>query len=388
MRRLFSRRLFLGWAVGASFVRVSRGAEERGRNTVQHFPVFAVPGRFGGWPANHGIWSWGDEILVGFSLGHYKPRQGHHIDHDKPEEHVLARSLDGGRSWKLEHPAEKHVLVGTAGMRHGKIPPGQHEPEPADCPGGIDFTHPDFAMTLRMPDVNGGESRFYYSYDRGRSWQGPFRLPLFGQPGIAARTDYLVNGRNDCLVFLTAAKQNRREGRPLCGRTTDGGKSWQLVSLIGPEPKGFSIMPSSVRLSAKELLTTVRCREGAEDQRRHWLEAWYSPDDGRSWSLRSKPAQEPGVDNPPALQRLPDGRLCLIYGRRAAPLGIFARLSSDQGKTWTEPITLRDDGGSPDLGYSRSVQRRDGRLVTVYYFHQKGETDRKIVATLWSPPKA
>src|SRR5437762_7639263 len=95
--------------------------------TIRHVKIYAEPGRFGGWPANHGVWAWGDEILVGFSLGYYQVREGHHIDHDRPEEHVLARSRDGGKTWKLEHPAEKHVLVGTAGMRHGTIPPGQHE---------------------------------------------------------------------------------------------------------------------------------------------------------------------------------------------------------------------------------------------------------------------
>ena len=28
--------------------------------------VCREPGRFGGWPANHGIWPWGNEILVGY----------------------------------------------------------------------------------------------------------------------------------------------------------------------------------------------------------------------------------------------------------------------------------------------------------------------------------
>jgi hypothetical protein len=389
MKRRCSRRSFLqATAAGLLTPAASIAADNAPQALdVQHFPVYAIPGRFGGWPANHGIWSWGDEILVGFSAGYYQKREGHHIDHDRPEEHVLSRSLDGGRSWTVEHPAEQHVLVGTAGMRHGTIPPGQHEPEPVDCPGGIDFTHPDFAMTCRMPNVHGGVSRLYYSYDRGHSWKGPFRLPLFGQPGIAARTDYIVNGGHDCLIFLTAGKQNQREGRPLCGRTVDGGKTWKLVGLIGPEPKGFAIMPSAVRLSGQELLAAVRCREDRDGMRRHWIEAWHSQDEGRTWSLRSIPVQEEGADNPPHMIRLADGRLCLTYGRRAAPLGMYARLSDDQGKTWTGPITLRDDGGSSDLGYPRTLQRRDGRIVTVYYFHARNETDRTIVATIWSPPK-
>ena len=28
---------------------------------VEHVPIYSHKGRFGGWPANHGIWSWGDE---------------------------------------------------------------------------------------------------------------------------------------------------------------------------------------------------------------------------------------------------------------------------------------------------------------------------------------
>ena len=37
---------------------------------VRHVDVYFEKGMFGGWPANHGIWSWGDEILVGFSKGY------------------------------------------------------------------------------------------------------------------------------------------------------------------------------------------------------------------------------------------------------------------------------------------------------------------------------
>ena len=31
---------------------------------VQHRFVYKEPGRFAGWPANGGIWHWGDEILL------------------------------------------------------------------------------------------------------------------------------------------------------------------------------------------------------------------------------------------------------------------------------------------------------------------------------------
>ena len=218
--------------------------------TTKHVKVYAEPGRFGGWPANHGIWVWGDEILVGFSAGYNQDLgERHHIDREKPEEHLLARSRDGGETWTIENPSEKGALIPVGKALHGVTPPGLKEKPWQACPGGIDFTHPDFALTVRMTDTQAGPSRFYYSMDRGKTWEGPFSLPLFGQKGIAARTDYIVTGKHECTLFLTAAKEDGLEGRPLCVRTTDGGKTWQFVAWIGPEPKGYAIMPSTIRVN-------------------------------------------------------------------------------------------------------------------------------------------
>jgi len=102
----------------------------------------------------------------------------------------------------------------------------------------------------------------------------------------------------------------------------------------------------------------------------------------------TRPVPDTGMGgNPPTLTKLQDGRLCMTYGYRAAPFGIRARLSTDQGKTWGPQIILRDDGGCRDLGYPRTVQRPDGRIVTVYYFNDGADQDRYIAATIWKPEK-
>ncbi len=350
---------------------------------VEHVRVYAEQGRFGGWPANHGIWSWGDEILVGFSAGYQKDLglERHNIDREKPEEHLLARSLDGGMTWAIEDPSKKGALIPVGKSLHGIAPPWLQEKAWLDCPGGIDFTHPDFAMTIRMTDANGGSSRFYYSIDRGNNWDGPFRLPQFDTKGIAARTDYIVNSKHDCLLFLTAAKSDGREGRPLCVRTTDGGQSWKFVSWIGTEPIGYGIMPSSIRITSNELLTAIRCR----DPKKSWIETYRSLDDGQSWNLDTIPAPDLGEGNPPSMIRMSDGRVAITYGYRAEPFSIRGRLSSDGGRSWGEEIILRGNGGGRDVGYPQTVQRRDGKLVTIYYFHDEPKSDRYIVATIWTP---
>lgn len=348
--------------------------------SIRHVNVYSEPGRFGGWPANHGLWSWGNEILVGFSRGYYKDLgERHNIDRERPEEYLLARSLDGGETWSIENPAAQGALIPAGTALHGVVPAGLQEKPWRDCPGGIDFTHRDFAMTLRMTDTKAGPSRFYYSTDRGHRWEGPFRLPLFNQRGVAARTDYLVNGAQDCMLFLTASKPDGQEGRPFCARTTDGGRTWEFVSWINENPKGYAIMPSTMRLNDRELLTAIRCRDGSKA----WIETYRSLDNGKHWKLENIPASDLGTGNPPSMIRLQDGRVCLTYGRRAPPFGIRTRLSKDGGRSWEPEIILRDDGGGTDVGYPRTVQRPDGKIVTIYYFHDQPKGDRYIAATIW-----
>lgn len=313
---------------------------------VEHVKVYYERGMFGGWPANHGIWSWGNEILVGFTKGYYKDLgDRHHLDRQKPEIHMLARSLDGGVTWTIEDPGAKGQLLTEGGYLHGVPRPDVAIPEMKEPQGGIDFTHADFAMAIRRNSTGGaGISRFFYSYDRGHSWEGPFRLPNFGAPGIAARTDYMVNGKHDCLLFLTAAKANGEQGRLLCARTRNGGKTWTHVSWIGPEPKGSENMPASVRLSQTDILVAGRNREGP----RRWISAYLSKDNGETWQKLDDPVDDCGIGNPPAMIKLKDGRICLVYGFRGEPYSIRARLSSNGGQTWSDDHVLRADGASRD----------------------------------------
>ncbi len=358
---------------------------------AQHVDVYREPGRFGGWPANHGIWSWDDEILVGFSAGHTNLEGGFHkISKSKPEEHLLARSVDGGETWNIENPANKGPWIGAMEGR-GNFP---HEPPLVEVTNKIDFTAHDFCMTCRMVAPSSTKkSRIYYSCDRGMIWKGPFELPDFKTTGVAARTDYIVGPTPDsCMLFLTAMKSNGREGRPFVAETNNGGNSWNFVSWIcGEQPtatRSYAIMPSTVQINADELLTVIRHQGKRHDSpAKCWLESYRSLDAGSSWSLGQIVVPRTGNSgNPGHLLKLSDGRLVITFAKRSRRTSseILVIVSNDNGEIWGEPIMLRKQyGASPDVGYTRSVQRLDGRIVTIYYFCEYDDLDRTIQATIW-----
>lgn len=367
---------------------------------MKQITIYREQRRYAGWPANYGIWSWGDEIVVGFTLGYADELGGFHArDRSRPFTAMQARSLDGGETWQVAQTpcdtpgdrgilsADEHVDADLSAARAIELGLARC---PTACPGGIDFSHPDFALMCARTGLGGGTvSWFYTSIDRCRTWDGPFALPMFDQAGIDARTDYLVAGSDECTLFLTAARADGSEGGGVfCARTTDGGASFDFVSWVAQAESGYVIMPSSVRLSETHLLSAVRCKVGDRKTGTEvcWIDLYASDNNGAMWTGLSRPVADTGRGgNPPMLIRLQDGRLCLTYGVRRQPYGMRSVLSNDGGRTWGEEIVLTDDAGSHDLGYPRSVQRADGAVVTVYYTTDRLGGEGYLAATIWTP---
>jgi Neuraminidase (sialidase) len=186
----------------------------------------------------------------------------------------------------------------------------------------------------------------------------------------------------DNTATTSMAKPDNKEGRVFCAETKDGGLTWQSVAKIGPEPEGFLIMPSTVRLGSDRYLTTLRHKDLTTPGS---IDAYLSEDAGHTWKFLGQAAPNIGGGNPPSLVLLKDGRLALIYGYRTVPYGIHARISTDQGHTWGKEIMLRDDAPTGDLEYPRSVQRPDGKIVSASYFNGPTDSDWTIQATIWKP---
>jgi len=341
--------------------------------------VYGGADRFAAWPANNGVWMWdGREILVGFSSGYYKVQDGHDIDRDRPRESVLGRSLDGGLSWMVEDPDNFVNDEGTI----------------ADLPGGINFAHPDFAMRIDKSDER---AQFFISYSRGKTWRGPYGFgnlmehPELKELEFTSRTDYLVNGRKDCFIFMSARPSGFGTDRAFCVRTTDGGKTFQFQGWIVPPSDPYrGVMPSTVRCSPTKLVSALRRRDMTDKSRGAWVDVYVSHDNGANWRFLSKVGDTGNWNgNPPALVRLDDGRLCCVYGNRS-DRRMYARYSSDDGASWGEQIILRDDFRAetePDLGYPRLVKRADGNLVAMYYWATEKHPTQHIAATVWNPDK-
>ena len=319
----------------------------------------------------------------------------HARDKSRPFITKQARSLDGGRTWTVGNPdltspggkglsADEHV---EDIFKVGYKLCGMDAPTP--CPGGIDFTHPDFALMCAKTGLDEGcKSFFYTSNNRCHSWQGPFSLPMYDQTGIAARTDYLVDNKSTCTLFLTANKTNGEEGRVFTARSRNAGKTFDFLSFIGPEPVGFEIMPASLRVSESDIIVAIRCCERLEtfETSKHWIDVWRSTDNGSTWSHQNTPTKNTGNGgNPPTLTRLYDDRIALVYGYRAEPFNICARLSNDGGTSWGDEIVLRTGGGNQDIGYPRTVQNSDGQIVSCYYWNDTADGERYIGSTIWQP---
>ncbi|MFL5011181.1 sialidase family protein [Rhizobium sp.] len=358
----------------------------------RNLEIYLRRGEFAGWPANYGLWSWGDEMVVVFARGKLGAKgELHELDRNYPFVPWQARSLDGGLTW-MDEPFCGHVPGGLSLSADEhlnaelKVRPRLSVREDlCSIDDPINFLDSETIVMCARTDVEGNAvSWFYISRDRCLTWQGPFRFAGLHLP-ISARTDIVPLGRNDALFMLSTSKDDGTEGRVFCARTVDGGRSFILQGFVGPEPEGYSIMPASTALSGGAILTLTRCmgRGGGKG----WIEAFTSRDQGRTWTQEGCIVENTGSNgNPPALGRI-EGVLVLVYGHRDLPFGIRMRMSFDDGRTWGAETVIRSDGGTADLGYPKLVQRGDGSLLAVYYFNDGDREERYIAASIVTPAK-
>jgi hypothetical protein len=380
---------------------------------ARHVIVYYAKDRFAGWPANcaSAIFQ-GDEIVAGFIEGRYEVSDGHNLA--EPYTNRLARSEDGGQTWRTWDPEN---YVGDFGDR----------PVLKELSAPLDFSSGGFMMRIvgdAYHGANDPRAHFFCSLDRGESWQGPYGfsgfdpsaiLGEYGLTELTPRTDYLVTGKRECILFISAREKGTfGTDRLFCLKTRDGGLSFRFqgwiikpfenqdtlhvrkVDLYGKQEQNpyatecRAVMSSSVIAKDGTLLTAIRRKyivKGGSD--RHWIDLYASDDGGTSWNFRSVVCETgPENGNPPALEISESGTLHLAYGdREKGTLNVIS--SRDEGFTWGSPEILMDGFWSEDmefndLGYPRLFQRSDHKMVAVFYYSTK-EHPHHLRACIWEP---
>ncbi len=161
----------------------------------------------------------------------------------------------------------------------------------------------------------------------------------------------------------------------------DDGQSWSWLAAIptrqGDDHKNYHEL-HAVEAADGRIVCHVRNHNRANAGETLQCE---SSDGGQTWSA----PRSIGVWGLPShLLRLKDGRLLMSYGHRRKPFGVQARLSDDDGRTWSDAMIIAGDGVAGDLGYPSSVELDDGKLLTVWYENMKASPKAVLRQAVWS----
>ena len=267
-------------------------------------------------------------------------------------------SEDGGRMWRYrstisdhsDHP--EHVRMNHAvglNMR------GEIVVLASGYSAGRDLPHLDVQVCVSQDQGNRWERS---------SWDAPCETGNVPFGDIVCQPD----GALVAALYGTVYADNGTGERAVYShRSTDHGHTWGEPKLIAAT-RGETAL---VRLRSGKWLAAARM-----DYSPYALVLFASPNDALDWQEIGPitlPAQQPGH-----LLELRDGRILLTYGSRAINLyGVGARISEDEGASWSIARPLVNVPGPTDCGYPSSVELEDGTIVTAYYAgaREMGYTD-------------
>jgi len=212
------------------------------------------------------------------------------------------------------------------------------------------------------------------STDNGLSWSPPVRTIVNSPHGPTV----LADGR---LLYVGKELWTEKKRVGVC-ESTDDSLTWHWLTEI-PTRKGDNATEDyhelhAVRAEDGRIIAHIRHHGKANQKETLQTE---SDDGGKTWST----PHPIGVWGYPShLLKLRDGALLMSYGHRRAPLGNQARLSRDNGRTWSSPLIISGDGASGDLGYPSTVELNDGSLLTVWYEKLKDGDHAALRQARWT----
>ncbi len=152
---------------------------------------------------------------------------------------------------------------------------------------------------------------------------------------------------------------------------------WKKLSKIEmPVPLNRVHEPHAIEIGDGELLAAFR----VHNETSFTVYLSRSKDGGKTWST---PYDTGFNGSPPHLMRHSSGAIVLSYARREEPFSECARISYDEGNTWSEEIILSYSEDN-DIGYPSTVELSDGSLLTAYYQRYENDENTSVLATKWS----
>jgi hypothetical protein len=299
-----------------------------------------------------------------------------------------SRSTDGGLTWSppvvvFDLPGADDSMDASAQLRDGTVIYGavsySWKGEKYSFEDWRADTHVlrsrDRGRTW-LPPVKVNIAPFTWAYPFGHILEmpdGTLILTLFGGYLPVSLRGSGADDKDDLTRRMRRLAEEKPEAKRgdfcLLVRSRDQGQTWGDPSVIA---RGYNEV-CAMRLKDGRLMAAMRESEGGAR-----LDQTFSDDNGYHWSA-PQPLTRDG-EHPPDLLRLRSGEILLTFGQRNKPYGVQAMVSSDEGRTWGHGnrYLLAWDGDHRDLGYPVTVERADGKLVTIYYIVYGNEGRSKM----------
>lgn len=323
----------------------------------------------------------GKELLIAFRQA---PRE-EKLRHTHPRSVItVMRSYDLGEHWDVKNAAQfaagggQEFAMISLGNGHVGGLLAMHEVVPRNEAkrAGLPHSHPN-----EYPFGNVG-GFWCWSENDGLSWK--LHHTVLFAPGMQPCGPPIRLKSGALLAPIYGNVEKDSFSSNLLYRSEDLGKSWTgpVVMAAGDPQTRAYYEPSVLEMEPDHILAMHRMGQ-SRDGREGLFWRNESRDGGKTWS---KPVETDILSGAcPRMLKLSDGRILLTYGRRFQPFGLYARLSNDGGKSWSDTSWLLRKAPNGDQGYSSSVEIEPRRIFTVCY-SQNDQGVTGITGTFWSLP--
>ena len=373
----------LGQQKSATAAQVDRSITVKTPSTVRQIDVLFDSASYTAFP--HVVRLDGDELLMAFRQA---PSQKQ-VRHTHPRSLItVIRSYDLGETWDIENAGQ---LAAGGGQEFAPIYLGD------GVVGGLLAMHEVVPVKeskrTAVPHIHNHEYPFrnvggFWSWSENSGLTWPLQQNVLFAPRLQTCSTAIKLGAGTLLAPCYGSHQREITGvsSNVVYRSDDNGRTWSAPTVMaeGTETTRDFYEPCVLELNDGHLLgmhRVGRCQDGRNGL--FWQNE--SRDGGKTWT---KPVETNITSGAcPRLLKLSDGRILLTYGRRYKPFGLYARLSTDGGKNWSDTSWLLRAASSSNQGYSSSVEIMPGHIFTTCYA-QNADGVTGITGTFWRLPPA